>query len=66
MVFSNLVYTHIVLYVVFSEKNYFTEEEHGYVYIIGMLYVDVLFYARPLFEHPTNGASKVRPVRVEQ
>ena len=31
---------------VISVKKHFTEYEHDYVYITGMLYVDVIYFAR--------------------
>ena len=38
----------------YLKKNVFTEYEHGYVYIIGMLYVDVIYYARPVRSNNKN------------
>ena len=58
----------VELYVATSEKKYFTENDHGYVYITKHNYVIrrccLLF--ETLVEHPTSGVSKNESHWVEQ
>ena len=48
----------------YLRKKYFTEFEHGYVYITKHRYVirRCCLLWKTLVEHPTSGASEVRPV----
>ena len=57
------VYVDVELYVVISEKK-IIEYEHGYVYITKHKYFirRCCLLCETLVEHPTSGASKVRPV----
>ena len=62
--------------VVEYEKKYLIEYEHGYVYITKHRYVTRRFYllcetlvghsTSGASDHPTSGASKVRPVRLNK
>ena len=65
-IFSSQFYVHkiVELCVVISEKKYFTEYAHDYVYVTKHRYFVRRYYllCETLVEHPTSEASKVRPV----
>ena len=62
------VHINVELYVVLSQKNFFTEYEHGYVHITKHRSGIRRYYllCGTLVEHSTSGASKGEARKVEQ